>query len=101
MRQRSFILVAVVIAVLLLGAVGVYAYAKTQDNVIAQGVTAGGVDLGGMHRDKARQALDRELTASLTRPVVVTYGGHHFTLSGSRARVRVDTDRMVQDALDA
>ena len=62
LRQRSFIIVAVAIAVLLVGAVGVYAYDKSRDDVIANGVTAGGIDIGGMQTSKAREKLRTQLT---------------------------------------
>jgi lipoprotein-anchoring transpeptidase ErfK/SrfK len=101
MRQRSFIVVAVVLAALILGAVAVYAYDKTQSDVIAHGVTAGGVDIGGMHSGKARTTLQRELVGALNRPVVVSYAGHRFKLSATKAAVHVDVDSMVKQALAA
>lgn len=101
MRQRSFILVAAAVAVLLFGAVGVYAYDNGQSDQIAKGVRAGGVDLGGMSTAKARSVLQRRLTESLNRPVTVEYGRRRFSLSGSSAGVQVDTNAMVQRALDA
>jgi lipoprotein-anchoring transpeptidase ErfK/SrfK len=101
MRQRSFIALAVALTVLVVGAVGVYAYDKTRDDIIAKGVTAGGVDLSGMHPNQARETLRRELAAPLHRPVVVKYAGHRYKLSPARAKVRVNTEDMVQQALDA
>jgi len=101
MRQRSFIVVAVVLAALILGAVAVYAYDKTQNDVIANGVTAGGVDIGGMHSGKARTTLQRELVGALNRPVVVTSAGHRFKLSPTKAAVHVDVDSMIKQALSA
>src|SRR4051794_27928873 len=99
MRERSFIVVAVAIAILVLGAVGVYAYDKTRDDLIAKGVTAGGVDLSGMHPAAARAKLQSELAGPLGKPVVVRYAGHKYKLSARRARVHVDVDAMVDSAL--
>jgi lipoprotein-anchoring transpeptidase ErfK/SrfK len=101
MRQRSFIVLAIALTVLVVGAVGVYAYDKTRDDVIAKGVSAGGVDLSGMNPNQARETLRRELAAPLQKPVVVKYAGHRYKLSPARARVRVNTDDMVRQALDA
>jgi lipoprotein-anchoring transpeptidase ErfK/SrfK len=101
MRQRSFIALAIALAVLVVGAVGVYAYDKTRDDVIAKGVTAGGVDLSGMNPNEARETLRRELAAPLQKAVVVKYAGHRYKLSPARARVRVNTGDMVDQALDA
>ncbi|MEA2448757.1 MAG: L,D-transpeptidase ErfK/SrfK [Thermoleophilaceae bacterium] len=99
MRQRSFIVVAIAVAVLILGAVGVYAYDKTRDDVIAKGVTAGGVDLSGMHPSEARDVLHRQLEAAVRKPVYVKHGKHKFRLGARRAKVTVDVDGMVAEAL--
>src|SRR3954451_6686386 len=99
MRQRSFIVVAIAVAVLVLGAVGVYAYDKTRDDLIAKGVTAGGVDLSGLHPQAARDKLQRELAGPLRKPVRVRYAGHSYKLSARKAAVRVDVDAMVDQAL--
>src|SRR4051794_39248785 len=101
MRQRSFIALAIALLVLVVGAVGVYAYEKPRDEVIAKGVTAGGVALSGMNPNEARETLRRQLAAPLKKPVVVKYAGHRYQLSPRRARVRVNTDDMVQQALEA
>src|SRR3954463_6783396 len=99
MRQRSFIVVAIAVAILVIGAVGVYAYDKTRDDLIAKGVTAGGVDLGGLHPAAARAKLQSDLAGPLGKPVLVRYAGHRYKLSARRARVRVDVDAMVDQAL--
>jgi lipoprotein-anchoring transpeptidase ErfK/SrfK len=99
MRQRSFIVVAVAVAVLVLGAVGVYAYDKTRDDLIAKGVTAGGVDLSGLHPQAARDKLQRELANPLRKPIYVKYAGKRYKLSARKAAVRVDVDTMVDRAL--
>jgi lipoprotein-anchoring transpeptidase ErfK/SrfK len=101
MRQRSFIVLAVVLVVLAVGAVGVYAYDQSRSDIIAKGVTAGGVDLSGLKRAEARAKLQRELSAPLQKSVVVKYRGHRYKLSAAKAQVVVDTDDMSQRALAA
>jgi lipoprotein-anchoring transpeptidase ErfK/SrfK len=101
MRQRSFIILALALTVLVVGAVGVYAYDKTRNDIIAKGVTAGGVDLSGMHPKQARQALEQQLSVPLQKSVVVKYAGHRYKLSPTRAKVHVNTDDMVQQAIAA
>jgi lipoprotein-anchoring transpeptidase ErfK/SrfK len=101
MRQRSFIVLAVTLVLLVLGAVGVYAYDKTRDDVIAKGVTAGGVDLSGMHTKEARATLQRELVAPLQKTVTVRYHGKRYRLTPAQARVRINTRDMVQQAITA
>src|SRR3712207_257638 len=99
MRQRSFIVVAIAVFFLVVGSVGVYAYDRTRDDVIAKGVSAGGVDLSGMKPAEAREALRRELAAPLQKPIVVRFHGKRYRLSARRAKVSVDVDRMVDEAL--
>jgi lipoprotein-anchoring transpeptidase ErfK/SrfK len=101
MRNRSFIVVAIAVAVLVIGAVGVYAYDKSRDSIIAKGVTAGGVDLSGMKRDKARATLQRELAAPLQRTVTVKYHGTRYRLAPAQAQVRINSADMVDKALVA
>jgi lipoprotein-anchoring transpeptidase ErfK/SrfK len=99
MRQRSFIALAVLLAVLILGSVGVYAYDSTRDDQIAKGVSAGGVDLSGLTPAQARNTLERQLGDPLRRPVVVKYDGKRYKLSAAQAGVRVDTGGMVAGAV--
>jgi lipoprotein-anchoring transpeptidase ErfK/SrfK len=99
MRHRSFIFVAVLVAVLVVGAVAVYAYDSSRDDLIAEGVTVADVDVGGMRADEARSVLQEEVAAPLERPVTVTYGRRKFTLSARKARIRADVGGMVDEAL--
>src|SRR5688572_5942830 len=85
---------------MLAGAIGVYAYDASRDDLIADGVTAGGVRVGGMRAAEARVAIEDQLAKPLRKPVVVTHGNQRFRLSATRARLRVNTERMVQEALE-
>jgi lipoprotein-anchoring transpeptidase ErfK/SrfK len=101
MRQRSFIVIAVVLAVFVLGAVAVYAYDSSHKDTIAKGVTAGGVDLSGMKPKAAQAKLDRELAAPLQKTVFVKFAHRRYKLTPEKAQVRVDTAGMVQEAVTA
>jgi lipoprotein-anchoring transpeptidase ErfK/SrfK len=101
MRQRSFIVLAVLVLVLVLGAVGVYAYDSSHKNTIANGVTAGGVDISGLKPKAAQAKLDRELAAPLRKTVVVKWNHHRYKLTPDQAQVRVNTADMVQQAVEA
>src|SRR3954452_11862275 len=90
MRQRSFIVLAVVLAVLVLGAVAVYAYDNSRKDTIANGVTAGGVDISGMKPTAAQAKLDRELAAPLQKTVYVKFAHKRYRLPPARARPRAD-----------
>jgi lipoprotein-anchoring transpeptidase ErfK/SrfK len=101
MRHRWFILVAVLLLVLIGGAVAAFAYDNSRDDLIANGVTIAGVDVGGMTTAEARQLVQRELQEPLERPVRVRRGKTRFTLSAHDAGVRADVGGMVDEALAA
>jgi|SRR5215207_3365301 len=93
-------LVAVVL-VLLVGAVGAYALDTANRDKIADGVTVGGVDVGGESTDDAKRMLRAKLVEPLDHPVTVTFEEQKFTLSPDEIDVRADTDGMVDEAQDA
>jgi lipoprotein-anchoring transpeptidase ErfK/SrfK len=101
MRHRWFILVAVVLLVLIGGAVAAFAYDSSRDDLIAKGVTIAGVDVGGMTTAEAQRVVQRELQEPLERPVVVRRGQTRFTLSAQDAGVKADVGGMVDEALEA
>src|SRR3954470_19360520 len=101
MRHRSFIVLAVVLAVFVVGAVAVYAYDSSRKDIIAKGVSAGGVDLSGMKPKAAQAKLDRELAAPLQKTVYVKFAHRRYKLTPQKAQVRVDTAGMVKEAAAA
>ena len=100
MGSRAVILVAIVVVVLLGGAVGVYAYDDSRRDVIADGVRAGGVDVGGMTRAEATERL-RDSLAPLQETVRVRALDKTYRLSAERAKVRADVGGMVAQAVEA
>jgi lipoprotein-anchoring transpeptidase ErfK/SrfK len=99
MGKASFVIAATLVVLLVGGAVGVYAYDSSREDVIADGVTVGGVDVGGMTADKARAALRFEIKQPLSRSIRVEAAGEQFELSAKEAQVSADVDAMVDDAL--
>ena len=99
MRSKSFIAVAAFIAVLLVGAVGVYAYDSNREDLIAEGISVGGVDVGGLRADEAKQKLRTALLEPLNKPVVAKFKDKRFTLSPDQARIGVNVDSSVREAL--
>lgn len=99
MMPRSFIAIALAVVVLVGAAGAVYAYDSSRKGKIAGGVSVGGIDLGGMSRARAEATLRARLAAPLERPVVVRYGSSRFRLDPRRARLRVDVDAIVDQAL--
>src|SRR4051794_38277309 len=101
MRNKTFITLAVVVAVLVLGAVAVYAYDSSTKDEIADGVTVEGVAVGGLSKAAARDKLQREVAEPLQQPVIVRYKGKEFTLHRDQSEVKVNLDGTVDAAVDA
>jgi len=100
LRQRSFIITVAILAVLLLGAVGAYAYDSAHDQQIAKGVTAGGVNIGGLSTKAAKRKLKRQLSPVLERNLTVVFQGRRFDLDANRAQIHVAVAAMVNNALE-
>ena len=98
MRHRWFILVAVLLLVLIGGAVAAFAYDSSRDDLIAKGVTIAGVDVGGMTTAEAHRAVERQLKEPLEQPIRVRRGQTRFTLSAEDAGVKADVRGMVDEA---
>ena len=99
MRSRVFILTATAF-LLLFGLVGgIYAYDDAGRDVIPEGVTVAGVDVGGMNADEARAALEREYLPRLRQDVRVHHGEKTFVLTPEQSGVAADLDGAVRNAL--
>jgi lipoprotein-anchoring transpeptidase ErfK/SrfK len=98
-RSRSFFIVTAVLVLLLVAAGGVYAYDSGRKDTIAKGMTVGGVDVSGLKAQAAQQKLRAAVLEPLNRPVVARYHGTHFTLTPRQAKVGVDIDGSVSEAL--
>ncbi len=100
MGRRAQIAV-VAVAVLLLALVGVgYAYDSSEKDKIAEGVTVGGVDVGGMNEAEAKRKVRRQLLGPLRHSLRVGYDGQSWTLDGKSLKVHADLDAAVAHALD-
>ena len=99
MRSRLFIIAAVFLGVLLMLAGAVYAYDRSQDGTIANGIRVDGVDLSGLSAAQARAKLDRTLLAPLRVPITVNFGSRAWHLGAREARIAADIDASVQAAL--
>lgn len=101
MRSKLFTFAAVLVVALISGSVAVYAYDSSRDDRIAEGVTVGGVPVGGLTADQARDKVSRAVAARIEKPIVVTHGDTRFTLSAQDAGVQADVGGMVDDAVAA
>jgi lipoprotein-anchoring transpeptidase ErfK/SrfK len=98
--KRITLLVAVCAAVVVGLAVGAYAYDSSRDDLVADGVTVSGVEVGGMRASAAKRKLEAELAGRLDRAVRVKVAGRRFHLTPERASLVVDVDGMVAEAVD-
>ncbi len=98
MKKLAF--VGIALLVLLVGtSAGAYAYDHERRDVVAEGVTIAGVDVGGLRADEARAAVEREVVSRLERPLAAHYRRGAFVLGAEQLRVRADLERMVERAL--
>ena len=81
------------------GFFGIRAITDPLDNRIAEGVTIGGLEVGGMKKSEAKQALSDALDATLyTTALTVELPDESFSLSPAALQFRVDVNRAIQDA---
>jgi hypothetical protein len=69
-----------------------------QRQIIAEGVKAGGIDLGGQSVEQASQTLELALRPLVERDVLVRSAGKEFTLSKDEAEVRFNPLRTAKRA---
>jgi lipoprotein-anchoring transpeptidase ErfK/SrfK len=95
--------IALVIAlgVLLVAAVGAYAWDASKEDEIAEGVSIGGIDVGGHDADEAQTVVRKQIVDPLKQPVHVSFEKERYTLTPEELGVRADIDGMVEEAVDA
>jgi lipoprotein-anchoring transpeptidase ErfK/SrfK len=98
--MRIRVLAIAVVVLLVAGAGGAVAYDQSRRDTIAPGVRVNGVDVGGLTARQAAARLRARLLAPLSRPVLVRYPGHRFTLTPRSAAVSVDVAGSVRRALE-
>jgi lipoprotein-anchoring transpeptidase ErfK/SrfK len=101
MPRRLIAVLALTVAVLLVGAGSLYAYDRSVQKKIAEGVRVNGVDVGGMTPEAARAKLSAALLEPLDRPVKVRYKDKRYKLTPEQARIAIDIDGSVDRALAA
>jgi L,D-transpeptidase catalytic domain/Putative peptidoglycan binding domain len=94
--------IAALIAVLLLVVVvgGAYAYDSSQKDQIAEGVTIGGVDVGGLDEEEATALVRRKLLAPLKGSLRVTFRDRSWELPGEKLKIRANVDAAVEEAVE-
>ena len=100
MGRRARIALVSGVAIVLVLAGAAFAYDSSQSGKIAEGVTIGGVDVGGMDGAAAKRAVRSELLAPLRHSLKVAYGGESWKLEGSTLKVHARLGRAVEEALE-
>jgi lipoprotein-anchoring transpeptidase ErfK/SrfK len=98
-RKAQIAIAAVVVLLLVLVGVG-YAYDNSQKDEIADGVTIGGVDVGGMSEAEAKQEVSRQLLGPLRHSLRVGYDGESWELPVKSLKVHANVDAAVEEALE-
>jgi lipoprotein-anchoring transpeptidase ErfK/SrfK len=99
MRQRPVLIITAVLAVLLVACGGVLVADASTTKNIPEGVTIGGVDVGGMSRAAATRKAETELTNRLSKPVRVVHSDKEWNLTAKGAGIKVDIDEAVAQAV--
>jgi hypothetical protein len=94
------IVLGVIGLLLIVAAVGAYAYDSSHKDTIADGVKIGGVDVGGLSRQQAAQRVQRRLVAPLHQSVKVKLGSETYRLPADKLKIRADVNGMVGEAID-
>ena len=100
MGKRTSIVAIIAAALVVLLVAVAYAYDSTQKDEIAEGVTIGGVDVGGLDEEEAAAKVHRKLLAPLKHSLRVGFDGETWELSGEQLKIRADIDAAVEEALE-
>lgn len=101
MGRRLQISLLIGIMFMIVGAVALVLWDQSYEDRIAEGVSIGGVDVGGMEPGEAERQIRASLITPLDRKVVVRFGDKKYTLEPEEIDVRADLDGMVDQALAA
>jgi lipoprotein-anchoring transpeptidase ErfK/SrfK len=99
LRSRSLIVAALLLVAVAGLGVGLYAYDNARAKEISKGVRVGGIELQGLTPEQARTKLRRLIMDPLKRPIVVHHDKSTWRLGAREARIAVDIDAMVDDAV--
>jgi lipoprotein-anchoring transpeptidase ErfK/SrfK len=81
------------------GAAALQRYDAGHADLIAEGVTIGGVDVGGLEVNEARARLDRRIVDLLQRPLRLAYGQRRFQVDAGLVDVEVNPEPALAQAL--
>ena len=100
MRSKSFLAVSGFVAVLLLLAGGIVVYDSSREDRIAEGITVGGLAVGGLTREEAAERIEAGVAARLRRPIRARFEDREFKLGARRMDIAVDVEASVDEAVE-
>jgi lipoprotein-anchoring transpeptidase ErfK/SrfK len=100
MGKKTSIAAIIAVVLLVVVAAAAYAYDSSQKDKIADGVTVGGVDVGGMNEEEATAAVRRKLLSPLRHSLVVSFDGQTWRLSGKKLKIRADVGAAIEEAVE-
>jgi lipoprotein-anchoring transpeptidase ErfK/SrfK len=101
-RSRSrapFIVLGFLVVLAGIAAAAAYAYDQSRADRIAPGVRIGGVDVGGLNSQAARERLIQRAVLPRRRTLRVHASGHTFTLPAKTSRITADLDVALKQAV--
>lgn len=101
LRRWGRVLTTVFAATLIfLGAAiaGLMLYGLAHSNQIYEGVSVGGVNVGGMSRSEARQAVRNQFSAAASSPILLVSNDKQFYFEPYASGIGIDTDKSLDAA---
>jgi len=99
LRSRSFLVVASSLVLLLVVVGATYAFDHARQSTIAEGISIGGVSVGGLTASQARGRLQRELLPRLEEPIRVHHDTRTWKLGPRRAQIATNLSAALDEAL--
>jgi lipoprotein-anchoring transpeptidase ErfK/SrfK len=98
---KKVLLALLVLLVVLVGAgvAAAWRYDAGREDRLAEGISIGGVNLGGMRATDARSALSARVEAPLAEPIAVRYRNGQFVFQPETAEVQTNIEALVDQAL--
>lgn len=101
MGRRAQIVAVAVLIFLIGGAVAAYAYDGSTKDELADGVTISGIDVSGMTREQAGEAVNNQVLAPQRKPVEVTFKKQKFDLPADKLNIKADVEASLDRAFEA
>ena len=83
------------------GAAALHRYDDSRSDMISEGVTIAGIDVGGLRLPEARALLEEQLARRIDRPIALTYGKRRFVVEPGLVDVSTDPEPALRAALES